>query len=110
MHSRSDSSRRARWFRTERGVACVNQAVGTEYASSKYRKYVGKQLVWHWMGHEIHYRKAGNGPPMILLHGFGVSLESKLYRLVSDSGCATHQNLAAVINGIVSNARILAAS
>lgn len=28
---------------------------------------------WTWRGHKIHYVEQGEGPPIVLVHGFGAS-------------------------------------
>ncbi|NJK57163.1 MAG: alpha/beta fold hydrolase [Pleurocapsa sp. SU_5_0] len=32
------------------------------------------QLDWHWQGHKIRYTVAGEGKPLLLIHGFGASI------------------------------------
>lgn len=29
---------------------------------------------WTWRGHKIHYVVQGEGPPIVLIHGFGASV------------------------------------
>ncbi len=37
-------------------------------------RYTGKKLTWNWRGYDIKYIAYGEGPPIVLLHGFGASI------------------------------------
>ena len=36
--------------------------------------YTGEKLTWNWRGYDIKYVAYGEGPPLVLLHGFGASI------------------------------------
>ncbi|MGI8933188.1 MAG: alpha/beta fold hydrolase, partial [Phormidesmis sp.] len=36
--------------------------------------YTGEKLIWDWRGYDIKYVVAGEGQPIVLLHGFGASI------------------------------------
>ena len=36
--------------------------------------YRGKKLTWDWRGYDVKYVAYGEGPPIVLLHGFGASI------------------------------------
>ncbi|MEM8505620.1 MAG: alpha/beta fold hydrolase [Cyanobacteria bacterium P01_D01_bin.1] len=38
------------------------------------RRYTGEKLNWDWRGYDIKYVAYGDGPPIVLLHGFGASI------------------------------------
>ena len=37
-------------------------------------RYTGEKLTWNWRGYDIKYVAYGEGPPIILLHGFGAAI------------------------------------
>ncbi len=37
-------------------------------------RYMGEKLNWDWRGYDIKYVAHGDGPPIVLLHGFGASI------------------------------------
>ncbi len=37
-------------------------------------QYTGEKLTWDWRGYDIKYVVHGDGPPIVLLHGFGASI------------------------------------
>ncbi|MEL6940370.1 MAG: alpha/beta fold hydrolase [Cyanobacteria bacterium J06598_1] len=36
--------------------------------------YTGEKLTWDWRGYDIKYVAYGEGPPIVLIHGFGASI------------------------------------
>ncbi len=36
--------------------------------------YTGEKLTWDWRGYDVKYVACGEGPPIVLLHGFGASI------------------------------------
>jgi len=36
--------------------------------------YTGEKLNWDWRGYDIKYVAYGEGPPVVLIHGFGASI------------------------------------
>jgi pimeloyl-ACP methyl ester carboxylesterase len=34
-----------------------------------------KKLAWNWRGHQIRYTVTGKGQPLLLIHGFGASID-----------------------------------
>ncbi|EFJ39899.1 hypothetical protein VOLCADRAFT_108436 [Volvox carteri f. nagariensis] len=55
-------------------VHLIKAAEGAESASaSSGDKYGWSSHTWKWRGHTIHYKTAGCGEPIVLVHGFGLS-------------------------------------
>ncbi|MEL6603222.1 MAG: alpha/beta fold hydrolase [Cyanobacteria bacterium J06614_10] len=43
-------------------------------ASPLLSPYTGEKLTWDWRGYDIKYVAYGEGPPIVLLHGFGAAI------------------------------------
>ncbi|MGB3768726.1 MAG: alpha/beta fold hydrolase [Phormidesmis sp.] len=46
----------------------------TPLRPSAVKTYTGQKLNWDWRGYDIKYVAYGEGPPIVLLHGFGASI------------------------------------
>ncbi|MEL6160805.1 MAG: alpha/beta fold hydrolase [Cyanobacteria bacterium J06627_32] len=58
-------------------TAAPKDAIATpkkENALSPISPYTGEKLTWDWRGYDIKYIAYGEGPPIVLLHGFGAAI------------------------------------
>ncbi|GIL88372.1 hypothetical protein Vretimale_15044 [Volvox reticuliferus] len=51
----------------------TTQQINPASSSSSDEKYGWSSHIWKWRGHTIHYKTAGCGEPIVLVHGFGLS-------------------------------------
>ncbi|GMH25189.1 hypothetical protein Nepgr_027032 [Nepenthes gracilis] len=75
--SKSQMSRRGFALRgtVAAGISAVDSSVATKSVQGVERlpfKPEGYNF-WTWKGHKIHYVEQGEGPPVVLIHGFGAS-------------------------------------
>ncbi len=72
FHARAAADAGVNPFATS-STASSSVTEGQPSSSSSISKYGWSSHIWKWRGHTIHYKTAGCGEPIVMVHGFGLS-------------------------------------